>query len=194
MAISGNAGDKAVVKIDPNTGKIVQRYPTTKFPSTYGSAISLDGKYFGGGAWPASGVVLVDIEKGEVIELDTPTPGVAPARGYFDPEGNYWSAGRVIGMMVKANPKTRQITEYPLPMPYSTLYQVIPDKNGEVWAGVSHAGRVVRFNPHTDQWTEYTLPEPYSHDRQAWIDNSTDPVTFWYVDHEGFIVRVQPLE
>lgn len=186
--------DHAVVKIDPDTGKIVQRYPTKKFDVTYGSAISLDGKYFGGGSWPDHGVVLVDIEKGEVIELDTPTPGVGPARGYFDPEGNYWAAGRTIGMMVKANPKTRRITEYPLPIPYSTLYNVIPDKNGEVWAGVSHAGRVVRFNPRTEKWIEYALPEPYSHDRQAWIDNSTDPVTFWYVDHEGFIVRVQPLE
>jgi hypothetical protein len=28
----------------------------------------------------------------------------------------------------------------------------------------------------------------------SWIDNSTDPVTVWYVDHEGWIVRIQPLE
>jgi hypothetical protein len=31
-------------------------------------------------------------------------------------------------------------------------------------------------------------------DRESWIDNSTDPVTVWYVDHEGWIVRIQPLD
>jgi hypothetical protein len=41
---------------------------------------------------------------------------------------------------------------------------------------------------------EYVMPEPYSHDRRTWIDSSTDPVTVWYVDHNGYIVRIQPLE
>jgi streptogramin lyase len=52
----------------------------------------------------------------------------------------------------------------------------------------------VRFNPKTEQWTEYVLPEPYGLDRQSWIDDSTDPVTVWYTDHEGWIVRIQPLD
>jgi hypothetical protein len=38
------------------------------------------------------------------------------------------------------------------------------------------------------------LPEPYPHDRRTWIDNSTAPVTVWYVDHNGYMVRVQPRE
>jgi hypothetical protein len=38
------------------------------------------------------------------------------------------------------------------------------------------------------------LPEPYAHDRRTWIDYSTNPVTVWFVDHEGFMVRIQPLE
>ena len=63
-----------------------------------------------------------------------------------------------------------------------------------MWAGELHGGRMVRFNPKTDRWIEYVLPEPYSHDRRTWIDNSTTPVTVWYVDHQGYIVRVQPLE
>ena len=69
-----------------------------------------------------------------------------------------------------------------------------PDKNGEVWAGALHAGRFVRFNPRTERWIEYMMPEPYSHNRRTWIDNSTSPVTVWYVDHNGYMVRIQPLE
>jgi len=33
-----------------------------------------------------------------------------------------------------------------------------------------------------------------SADRECWIDNSTDPVTVWYTDHDGWIVRLQPLD
>ena len=43
-------------------------------------------------------------------------------------------------------------------------------------------------------FTEYVLPEPYGIDRETWIDNSTDPVTVWYVDHEGWLVRIQPMD
>ena len=82
---------------------------------------------------------------------------------------------------------------YP-PIPYVTFYEAMPDKNGEVWAGALHAGRFVRFNPRTERWVEYMMPEPYSHNRRTWIDNSTSPVTVWYVDHNGYMVRIQPLE
>jgi hypothetical protein len=38
------------------------------------------------------------------------------------------------------------------------------------------------------------LPEPYGIDRKSWVDNSTTPVSIWYVDQEGYIARIQPLE
>jgi hypothetical protein len=31
-------------------------------------------------------------------------------------------------------------------------------------------------------------------DREAWIDNSTNPVSLWYVDHEGWITHIEPLD
>ena len=88
----------------------------------------------------------------------------------------------------------RRITEYYPPVPYETFYEAMPDKNGEIWAGGLQAGRFVRFNPRTESWVAYMMPEPYSHDRRTWIDNSPDPVTVWYVDHNGYMVRIQPLE
>jgi len=36
------------------------------------------------------------------------------------------------------------------------------------------------------------LPEPYSHNRKSWIDDSTDPVSLWYVDHNNYLVHIQP--
>jgi len=132
------------------------------------------------------------IRTGEVMELDT-SPNSGPARGAFDPFGNYWSGGRG-GVLVKADPVKKKVWEYPLPTPHASLYQAMADKNGEVWGGEQHAGRYLRFNPKSEQWTEYLLPEPYGHDRHSWVDNSTNPVTVWYTDHDGWVVRLQPLE
>jgi streptogramin lyase len=70
----------------------------------------------------------------------------------------------------------------------------MPDKNGEVWAGVNYGRGFVRLEPRTERWIEYVLPEPFAYNRRTWIDNSTNPVTVWYVDYNGYIVRIQPLQ
>lgn len=184
--------DKAVSKIDALTGAILLNLPTKKFAGTYGSAVSADGRYFGGGAWPKDGVVVADLKTGEVFEPDT-SPNSGPARGDFDPQDNYWAGGRG-GVVVEYNTTEKRIHEYRIPTPYASMYSAKPDHNGEVWAGEMQTGRYLRFNPKNVSWTEYELPEPYGHDRKTWIDNSTNPVTVWYVDHEGFIVRIQPLD
>jgi virginiamycin B lyase len=186
------ARQKAVAKIGALTGETVLRYPLKKFPGTYGSAVSRDGRYFGGGAWPRDGVVVADTKTGEVWEPDC-SANCGPARGEFDGQGNYWSGGRG-GMLIKFDIAKKRLFEYPLPTPYASMYSAQADKNGEIWAGEMHSGRYLRFNPKTEQFTEYVLPEPYGIDRETWIDNSTDPVTVWYVDHDGWIVRIQPLD
>ena len=185
--------DRGVVQIDSRTGKIVQRFPFTRLVSTYDNIVSKDGRYWSGGQTGTGLLGLLDIKTGSMWELDTRTPVSSPARGAFDLDGNAWFGGRG-GMLLRLDPQTRRITEYYPPIPYVTFYEAMPDKNGEVWAGALHAGRFVRFNPRTERWIEYMMPEPYSHNRRTWIDNSTTPVTVWYVDHNGYLVRIQPLE
>jgi hypothetical protein len=41
-----------------------------------------------------------------------------------------------------------------------------------------------------ETFAAYTLPEPFRMDRQSWID----PVSVWYVDHDGWLVHIQPLD
>jgi len=185
--------ERAVVRIDSRSGKIVQRFPFTRLVSTYDNIVSMDGRYWSGGQTGTGLLGLLDVKTGSLWELDTRTPVSSPARGGFDFEGNAWFGGRG-GMLIRLDPKTRRITEYYPPIPYVTFYEAMPDRNGEIWAGALHAGRFVRFNPRTERWIEYMMPEPYSHNRRTWIDNSTNPVTVWYVDHNGYMVRIQPLE
>jgi streptogramin lyase len=182
-----------VVRIDSRSGKVVQKFPFTRINSTYDNIVSFDDRYWSGGQTGTGLLGLLDRKTGQLWELETRTPVSSPARGGFDLQGNAWFGGRG-GMLIKLDPKTRRITEYYPPIPFVTFYEALPDKNGEVWAGALHAGRLLRFNPRTERWIEYLMPEPYSHNRRTWIDNSTTPVTVWYVDHNGYVVRIQPLE
>ena len=182
-----------VVRMDSRSGKVVQKFPFTRINSTYDNIVSFDDRYWSGGQTGTNLLGLLDRKTGQLWELETRTPVSSPARGGFDLQGNAWFGGRG-GMLIKLDPKTQRITEYYPPIPFVTFYEAMPDKNGEVWAGALHAGRMLRFNPRTERWIEYLMPEPYSHNRRTWIDNSTTPVTVWYVDHNGYVVRIQPLE
>ena len=164
-----------------------------RISSTYDNMVSQDGRYWSGGQSGTNLIGLLDLQTGTVEELETPSVISGPARGAFDRDGNAWFGGRG-GRILKLNTATRKITEYAPPIPYVSFYEAHPDKNGEVWAGALHGGRFLRFNPSNESWIAYVMPEPFSHDRRTWIDNSTTPVTVWYVDNNGWLVRIQPLE
>jgi streptogramin lyase len=185
-----------VVRIDKETGKIAEEYPMQKIKGqAYGNFISWDARYVGGGNRNADfdGIVWFDRQTKEMREIPSPSGAAAPSRGSFDPDGNIWVGGRG-GVLVKYDPKNNVVAEYAAPTPYQTYYETRADKNGEIWAGEMRGGRISRFNPRTHQWVEYVLPEPFSFNWKTYIDNSTDPVTVWYGDQYGYIVRVQPLE
>jgi streptogramin lyase len=181
---------------DRETGLPIKDFPMKKLQNTYGNWVSPDGKYFGGGSGNINdfdSVVFLDIQKGEVREIPTPSGAARALRGSFDRDGNMWVGGAA-GVLVKYDHRTGAIAEYVPPTPYTNFYDAVADKNGDIWAGEMQAGRMARFNPRTYQWTEYVLPEPYAFDFSAWVDNSTDPVTVWYGDEYGYIVRIQPLQ
>jgi len=180
------------------TAQIVARYPLTKVASTYDNIVSQDGNFWAGGspAGPGNSIELLDIRTGKMLEVDTGAHLSIPARGGFDPFGNPWFGGRG-GNLVMLDVKTGRMREYVPPIPYTPFtrfYEAMPDKNGEVWAGVNFGRGFVRLDPRTERWTEYVLPEPFAYDRRTWIDNSTNPVTVWYGEHNGYLVRIQPLE
>jgi len=186
-----------VVRMDPNTGKVLQQWPL-QANSSYDNAISYDGKYWGGSG-PANWgntVEMLDIESGKMLNLNSGTHMMTAKRGGFDPYGNTWWGG-ADGSLIELNAKAARIDEYTPPIaphPYTDFYEAMPDKNGEVWAGVLHGRQMLRFNPKTSHWSAYQMPEPYSYDRRTYIDASTHPVTVWYVDYNGYLVRVQPLD
>jgi streptogramin lyase len=116
-------------------------------------------------------------------------------RGGFDPFEIRGGAERMA--LSSSSMRRKRINEHwpPIaPHPYTDFYEAMPDKNGEVWAGVLHGRQMLRYNPKTDHWTTYQMPEPLSYNRRTVIDTSTKPATVWYVDYNGYLVRVQPLD
>jgi streptogramin lyase len=186
-----------IVKMDPNTGEVLKQWPL-QANSTYDNTISYDGKYWGGSG-PANWgntVEMLEIETGKILNLNSGSHMMTAKRGGFDPFGNTWWGG-ADGALIELNAKERRIDEHwpPIaPHPYTDFYEAMPDKNGEVWAGVLHGSQMLRYNPKTDHWVAYHLPEPYAYDRRTVIDTSTKPVTVWYADYNGYLVRVQPLD
>jgi virginiamycin B lyase len=188
----------SVTKIDSKTGKVLKQWKYKEATDgkytgggTYDSDITPDGRYWSGGT--TYGMLMLDTQTGKMTLAETGPWISSGSRGGFDRQGNAWYGGRG-GMLMRMNIETKKLTEFPSPIQYDTFYEAMPDKNGEVWAGGLESGRFLRFNPKTEKFTQYMLPEPYAHDRRTWVDNSTNPVTVWFVDHEGFMVHVQPLD
>ena len=184
-----------VRKIDTETGKVVQEWPL-QAESSYDSMISYDGKYWGGSGpanWGNTFEIL-NIATGQWLNLNTGHHMATGKRGGFDPYNNTWFGG-ADGNLIELNFKEQRVEEFRPPIapgPYTDFYEAMPDKNGEVWAGVLHGRDMVRLDPKTGRWHVYEMPEPYSYDRRTYIDTSTHPATVWYVDYNGYLVRVQP--
>jgi len=75
-----------------------------------------------------------------------------------------------------------------------TPYDVFMDENGELWSGGMASDRVLRFDPQSARGVECLLPRP-TNIRRVFVDNSTNPVTFWAGNnHSAEILRVEPLD
>ena len=183
----------AVTKIDPTSGQFLERYPFKIMRFTYDNLISKDGTYWVGGQWPGNLIGVLNIRTGQLREFETRSKLSSPAKGAFGWDDKAWFGGRG-GQLIEFDPETGRSREYFPPTPYVTFYEAMPDKNGEIWAGEQHGGHFARFDPATEQWVQYMLPEPFGHNRRTWVDHSTNPVTVWYADHNGYMVRIEPLD
>ncbi|OFW09613.1 MAG: hypothetical protein A3G20_01935 [Acidobacteria bacterium RIFCSPLOWO2_12_FULL_59_11] len=92
---------------------------------------------------------------------------------------SHWFTLSKASAIAKVDIRTKKVTEYPLPHPYSFPYQLTVDKNHMVWVAAMNTDRVFKFNPYTERWTEYPLPSLGSDSRSVDVDNTTDPPTVW---------------
>jgi len=92
------------------------------------------------------------------------------------------------------DPRTEHFQEWLAPTKESWSYDVTADKNGEVWSGGEFSDQIERLNPKTGEFIEYLLPR-FTNVRRVFVDNSTNPVTFWVGNNHGAsIVKLEPLD
>ncbi|MDI9330286.1 MAG: hypothetical protein QM527_03010 [Alphaproteobacteria bacterium] len=69
-----------------------------------------------------------------------------------DRDGNIWYTGNAANLMGKLNPKTGQVTEYPIADPtVKDPHSLLIDRQGMVWFTAQNGNRVGRINPSTGE-------------------------------------------
>jgi virginiamycin B lyase len=136
----------------------------------------------------------IDAKTGEVSLFQTPTPHSAPRRGNMDAQDRLWFGeyrGDRIGMF---DTRTKEFKEWKLDTRWSAPYDVVLDRNEDAWTGSMVTDRVTRLNTKTGEMVDYLLPRS-TNIRRVFVDNSTNPVSFWVGSNDGAsIVKVEPLD
>jgi streptogramin lyase len=136
----------------------------------------------------------IDAKTGAVMLYKIPTKGSAPRRGMMDAQDRLWFGEYRGNKIAMFDTKSEKFQEWEMPTPWSSPYDVALDKNGELWTGSMMTDRVSRLDPKTGNVLDYLLPRS-TNIRRVFVDNSTDPVTFWVgSNHGASIIKLEPLD
>jgi virginiamycin B lyase len=136
----------------------------------------------------------IDAKTGEIKLFAMPTPASAPRRGMMDARDRLWFGqyrGDRIGMF---DTKTETFKEWKMNARWASPYDVFLDKNEEAWTGSMLTDQVTRLNTKSGELVDYLLPRS-TNIRRVFVDNSTNPVTFWVgSNHGASIIKLEPLD
>jgi streptogramin lyase len=126
----------------------------------------------------------IDAKTGAVTLYPTPTKKSRPRRGRIDDQDRLWFAEFYTDKIGVFDQKTSEVKEFSVPTPWTAPYDVVLDKHGDAWTAGMEADRIVRIDTKTGQAIEYPLPRQ-TNIRRIFVDNTTDPVTFWVGNNGG---------
>src|SRR5215831_18305716 len=136
----------------------------------------------------------IDAKTGAIELFVIPTAGSAPRRGAMDAQDRLWFGEYRADRIGMFDTKSGQFKEWKLATPWASPYDVVLDKNEDAWTGSMLTDRVTRLNTRTGEMTDYLLPRP-TNIRRVFVDNSTNPVTFWVgSNHGASIIKLEPLD
>ena len=188
----------AIMRLDLKTGKYQRIDPFEFLPhgrehAPYGMAADAKNNlYFMD--FGDENIGRVGAATGYATIFPTPTPNSRPRRTMLDAHGRLWFAEFAANKLAMFDTKTETFKEWNVPTPYTYPYDVFCDKHGELWSAGMASDRVLRLDPQNGISVEYLLPRP-ANIRRVFVDNSTDPVTFWAGNNHGAeIFRLEPLD
>ena len=108
----------------------------------------------------------------------TAYPTSSPTRRLTeDSEGKIWANQYFGNRIVKIEPVSGEVTEYPLPLKYGNLYEIWADLEDNIWTSNSAYNSLVKFDQKTTTFTYYPFPEFRSHVAKMEVDSQG---TLWF--------------
>ena len=193
---SQNNGFAAVHRLDLASGKIetFEPYKTSKTPHNIYDVVpdSQNNVYYTD--FRNFHIGRIDAKTGEVKIYAAPTPRSAPRRGYMDAQDRLWFGMYRADRVGLFNTRTESFKEWVMPTKWASPYDVVLDRNEELWTGSMITDQVTRLNTKTDETVQYLLPRT-TNIRRVYVDNTTNPVTFWVgSNHGASIIKLEPLD
>ena len=192
-----SVGTQEIFRVDLKTGDWEKFRPLDKLPTVQRAGIYQVMADSHNNLWMAEftegHLGKIDAKTGDVTWYATPTAHARARRMEIDSQDRVLVTEYRTSKVALFDPKTEQFTEYALPQ-YTYPYRANFDKNGEIWASTMSTDRVVRMNPKTNEAVQYLMPSD-TNMRTVFVDNSTNPVTFWVgSNHDHRVVKVEPLD
>jgi streptogramin lyase len=194
-----DAGTSNIFRVDLATGKFEEFDPLKALPAgKSGHSIydvrsdSQNNVYLT--EYQKNNLARIDAKTGKFTFYQVPTSFSRNRRGRLDDQDRFWFAQYRGNKITMFDTKAETFKEFPLPTKYTNPYDVVVDHNGNAWTGGMSTDRVIRLDPKTGQVVEYPLPRD-TNMRRMFVDNSTNPPTFWVGNNHGAsIVKVEPLD
>jgi len=124
----------------------------------------------------------------------TPTPRSRPRRTMMDAQQRVWFAEFATDKVGMFDPAQEKFSEWGVPTPHTYPYDVFLDRTGQLWSGNMASDRVLRLDPQSGKSVEYLLPRQ-TNIRRIFVDDGTDPVTFWAGNNHGAeIIKLELLK
>lgn len=130
----------------------------------------------------------------QTVWFDFPTKGKGGCRrGHLDSQDRLW-CGRFNGNgLAMFDPKTRKITEWNAPTPWTRPYDAQFDDTLHAWTAGMDNDIVLRLNTKSGEFTEYLLPHA-TNVRHVEVQKSGPLSSFWVGDQHGAtLTHVEPL-
>jgi len=189
---------QALLRLDLATGAYERIEPFAQMPdrashSPYGLAADAANDLFFMD-FGSQSIGRIDAKTREVTLYPTPTPNSRPRRTMLDAQGRLWFAEFAANKVAMFDIKRESFREWDVPTPHTYPYDVFLDRTGDLWSGSMSSDRILRLDPESGRQVEYLLPRQ-TNIRRVFVDNSTNPVTFWAGNNHGAaIIKLEPLD
>jgi streptogramin lyase len=136
--------------------------------------------------WTTNGKTL------ETVWYDIPTKGAGCRRGHVDSQDRLWCGEFNGNGLAMFDPKTKKITEWKAPTPWTRPYDAQFDDKTYLWTAGMDNDLALRLNTQTGEFTEYLLPHE-TNVRHVEVQKSGGLSSLWLGDQHGAtLIHIEP--